>query len=123
MTEEHTHERHAVAVAEMLGCRRDAHTRDGDQGRRSVDPRYSYEMKLGRMKIHLPLIEFRILRFLAARPYRPFSRRRIANAVSTRRHPVTPQALDGHIARLRHALGFFHDYVQTVPHMGYRFRA
>ena len=48
-------------------------------------------------------IEFRILRFLAARPYRAYTRRRIAKAVSTRRHPVPPEALDSHVARLRHA--------------------
>ena len=80
-------------------------------------------MKLGRLTIRLRPIEYRILRFLAARPYRAYTRRRIARAVSTRQHPVPPEALDRHVARLRHALGFFHDYIQTVPYIGYRFRA
>ncbi len=48
---------------------------------------------------------------------------RVAAAVSTQRHPVAPEALDGHIARLRDALGFFRDYIQSVPYIGYRFRA
>ena len=80
-------------------------------------------MKLGRLTIRVRPIEYRILRFLAARPYRAYTRRRIARAVSTRQHPVPPEALDRHVARLRHALGFFHDYIQTVPYIGYRFRA
>ena len=84
---------------------------------------YSYEMKLGRETIHLDAIEFRILRFLASQPYRAFTRRRIAEAVSTDRHPVAPEALDRHIGLLRNALGFFRDYIQTVPDIGYRFRA
>ena len=84
---------------------------------------YSYEMKLGRETIHLEAIEFRILRFLASQPYRAFTRRRIAEAVSTPRDPVAPESLDSHIALLRDALGFFRDYIQTVPYIGYRFRA
>jgi DNA-binding winged helix-turn-helix (wHTH) protein len=31
--------------------------------------------------------------------------------------------LDQHITALRDQLGFFRDYVQTVPYMGYRFKA
>ena len=83
---------------------------------------YSYDMKLGRETVHLGPIEYRILRFLASRPYRACSRDRIADAVSTPQHRVAPGALEGHVARLRNALGFFRDYVQTVPYVGYRFR-
>jgi DNA-binding response OmpR family regulator len=87
------------------------------------DPRFSYRMKLGRQTIRLEPVEFRILQFLAARPYQAFSRQRIAEAVSTPRQPVAADVLDQHISRLRHALGFFHDYIQSVPAIGYRFRA
>jgi DNA-binding winged helix-turn-helix (wHTH) protein len=31
--------------------------------------------------------------------------------------------IDQHIASLRNQLGFFHDFVQTVPYVGYRFKA
>ncbi len=114
---------HYGCLAELVGYERSI---DGHE-RRETDHRvvsgYSYEMKLGRETIQLDLIAFRLLRFLAARPYRAFTRRRIAKAISTHRHPGAPEALDGHVARLRHALGFFHDYIQTVPYIGYRFRA
>ncbi len=83
----------------------------------------SYRMKLGRETIWLDTVEFRILAFLAATPYRAFSRRRIADAVTTARHPVLAESLDRHIATLRGKLGFFRDYVQTVPYIGYRFKA
>jgi len=111
-----------VDVAPVLGYR---WTPDhaGDDHDCPVSSRYSYAMKLGRLTIRVRPIEYRILRFLAARPYRAYTRRRIARAVSTRQHPVPPEALDRHVARLRHALGFFHDYIQTVPYIGYRFRA
>ena len=118
-----THRTHAVAVAEMLGDRRGKRHCEAENRDEYFDPRYSYEMKLGRTTIRLRPIEFRILRFLSARPYHPFTRRQIANAISTRRQPVTPEGLDKHVSRLRRALGFFHDYIQRVPYIGYRFRA
>src|SRR6266550_6233173 len=57
-----------------------------------VDP-WSYAAKRGRGTIRLTLVEYRILRFLAARPNQAFTRRRIADAVSTTRHCVTEEAL------------------------------
>lgn len=82
-----------------------------------------YLFRRGLETIQLDLIEFRILQFLAATPYRAFSRRTIAAAVSTAHLPVREETLDQHIARLRERLGFFRDYIQTVPHLGYRFKA
>jgi DNA-binding response OmpR family regulator len=83
----------------------------------------SYRMRMGRETIRLDTIEFRILRFLAANPYRAYSRRCIADAVSTTRHPVAEETLDRHISSLRQQLGFFRDYIQSVPYIGYRFKA
>lgn len=84
---------------------------------------FSYRMKLGRETIRLDPVEYRILRFLAARPYHAYTRRRIADAATTDQHPVMEDAVDHHIARLRDQLGFFWNYIQTVPHIGYRFKA
>jgi hypothetical protein len=84
---------------------------------------YSYEMKLGRMTIDLNPIEFRILNFLAASPYRAFTRRRIAEAASREGHAVTESSITRHVASLRGKLGFFGDYIQTVRFIGYRFKA
>lgn len=82
----------------------------------------AYRLKMGREPIWLRAIEFRILAFLSAHPYRAFTRRRIAEAVSTERFPLTEDAVDQHIASLRDQLGFFRDYIQSVPYIGYRFR-
>jgi DNA-binding response OmpR family regulator len=82
-----------------------------------------YRLAIGREPIRLGKIEFRILLLLASRPYKPFSRERIAEAISTEQTPIAEDAIDAHVAELREKLGFFRDYVQTVPYMGYRFKA
>ena len=84
---------------------------------------WSYRVKRGLDPISLDDIEYRILKFLSSKPYHAFTPRRIAEAVSTDQLPVTEQSLRGHIASLRSKLGFYADYVQTVPYIGYRFKA
>lgn len=82
----------------------------------------AYRLKMGREPIWLRTIEFRILSFLSAHPYRAYTRRRIAEAVSTEQLPVSEEAVDQHIACLRDQLGFFRNYIQSVPYIGYRFK-
>lgn len=88
----------------------------------TVDP-WSYLAKMGLGTIRLNPVEFRILQFLAARPYHAFSRRCIAAAASTEDQPVTEQTLGRYIRSLRDQLGFYSDYIQKVPYVGYRFKA
>ena len=83
----------------------------------------SYRLALGRETIQLGIVEFRILLFLAGRPYHAFTRRTIADAVSSERDPVVEDTVDMHVASLLNQLGVFHDYVQSVPYIGYRFKA
>lgn len=83
---------------------------------------WSYEMKMGRETIWLDPIEYGILTFLAKRPYHAYTPVQIADAVSSDECPLTTDTLDGHIASLRDKLGFFRDYIQTVPYTGYRFK-
>lgn len=90
---------------------------DGDV----VDP-WSYAAKRGRGTIRLTTVEYRILSFLAARPNQACTGRRIADAVSTSRHCVTVETLGGYIHSLRGNLGFYSDYIQSVPYIGYRFK-
>jgi len=85
-----------------------------------VDP-WSYAAKRGRGTLRLSLVEYRILRFLAARPNQAMTERRIAHAVSTPRHRVSTDSLRRHIHSLRGQLGFYSDYIQSVPYIGYRF--
>jgi DNA-binding response OmpR family regulator len=83
----------------------------------------SYRLALGREIIQLGIVEFRILLFIASKPYHAFTRRSIAEAVSSEEHPVVEDAVDGCVACLLDQLGEFHDYVQSVPYIGYRFKA
>ena len=87
-----------------------------------VDP-WSFRAKLGRGTIRVSSVEFRILAFLASRPYHAFSRRSIAKAVSTEKQPVFAETLGKYIKSLRRQLGFYGDYIQSVPYIGYRFKA
>src|SRR6478609_1892698 len=80
-----------------------------------------YRLALGREPIELGIVEFRILLFLASRPYHAFTRRSIADAVSSEDHPVLEETVDRYVASLLDQLGVFHDYVQAVPYIGYRF--
>ena len=83
----------------------------------------SYRLALGQETIQLGVVEFRILLYLAGRPYHAFTRRSISDAVSSERVLVVEDMVDKHVASLLNQLGVFHDYVQSVPYIGYRFKA
>lgn len=87
-----------------------------------LDRTKSYRFALGQEPIQLGTVEFRILLFLASRPYYAFKTRAIAEAVSSEQEPVTEDSVAEYISSLRDQLGVFYDYVQTVPHIGYRFK-
>jgi DNA-binding response OmpR family regulator len=86
-----------------------------------VDP-WSYLAKRGLGTLRLTMVEYRILEFLSRRPNQAFSPTRIADAVSTANQLVTEETLSGYIASLRGRLGFYSDYIQAVPYIGYRFK-
>src|SRR4051794_19257392 len=69
----------------------------------------SYRLALDEEPIHLGIVEFRILLFLASRPYHAFTRRSIADAVSEPQNPVVEDMVDLHVASLLDQLGAFHD--------------
>jgi DNA-binding response OmpR family regulator len=108
--------------AEVLHVQRKVERRPVRDERGVVDP-WSYLARRGLGTIRLKPVEFRILTFLASQPYRAFTRRRIAAAVSTTDQPVTEESLGRYIRSLRDQLGYFADYVQRVPYIGYRFKA
>lgn len=82
-----------------------------------------YRLAFGQEAIQLGIVEFRILLFLAHRPYHAFTRRSIAEAVSSERNPVKDDTVDQYVTSLLDQLGVFQDYVQAVPYIGYRFKA
>lgn len=88
-----------------------------------ADSPWSYEMRRGMRPFKLNGVEWRILKFLSSKPYHAFTPRCIAAAVTTESQPVTEDTLRSHITTLRAKLGLFADYVQSVPYIGYRFKA
>jgi DNA-binding response OmpR family regulator len=87
-----------------------------------VDP-WSYPARRGLGVIRLAPVEYRIFKFLSDRPNLAFTPRRIAAAISTGTQMVTAESLSDHVRSLRARLGFFSDYIQAVPYIGYRFKA
>jgi len=112
----------SLRFADFAEFAREAARRQGQIEERQPPPPF-YRIALGLEPLELGEVEFRILMLLASQPYRPFSPQFIAESVTTERQPVSEATLDQHIASLREQLGFFRDYVQTVPYMGYRFKA
>ena len=112
----------SLQYANIEDFTRDASRRAGYRDETDPAPAF-YRVALGLVPLKLGSVEFRILTFLASKPYYPFSPRGIATAVSTTRFPVTEETIPQHIASLREQLGHFRDYVQTVPYLGYRFKA
>ena len=101
---------------------------DDDCQERVVDkvlirPPASYREAFGNEPIRVGIVEFRIMFLLASRPYHAFSRRQISEAVSTEDSPLSEDLVDAYVAALRDQLGVFNDFVQTVPYVGYRFKA
>jgi two-component system phosphate regulon response regulator PhoB len=72
--------------------------------------------------ITLPYQQFAILQLLASRPYWPYRRDEVVEAVHREDFPLLDEALDDHVLALRTRLGPFGDYVQTVPGFGFRFK-
>ena len=83
-----------------------------------------YQIVLAGAPFRLSLIEYRIITFLASRPYHPFTPEKIVEGVNRNQsEPLLEiDSLPTHVRTLRDKLGFFHDYVQKVPYIGYRFK-
>lgn len=88
------------------------------------EPSYpTYEVVITGQAISLAFAEFQVMKVLAQRPYHAFGTQEIVDSLL--RAGIAD--MDGGqlrevIISLRQKLGFFRDYVQTVPYIGYRFR-
>jgi DNA-binding response OmpR family regulator len=85
-------------------------------------PRAGYLVELSGHPISLDYVEFCLLQFLSAHPYKAFTRSQIAEAITSDEFPVSAETLDAHVTSLRDKLGLFSDYIQSVPYIGYRFK-
>lgn len=82
-----------------------------------------YEVVITGKAIRLELAEFCVLRCLARRPYHAFRPKEIVEeANQTEGVGLSEENLRETIVALKSKLGFFRDYVQSVPHLGFRFK-
>jgi DNA-binding response OmpR family regulator len=73
--------------------------------------------------LKMPRQEFQLLKFLAERPGRVFSREQLLSRVWGYRYVGGTRTVDIHIRRLRAKLGLGGAMIETVRHVGYRMRA
>ena len=83
-----------------------------------------YQIVLGGQPIHLTLREYQLILFLANRPYYAFTREQIVAGLGPGEDGqlLVSEEIGDLIHSLRDKLGFFRDFIQTVPHIGYRFK-
>ena len=72
--------------------------------------------------VELTSTEFRVLRFLAAKPGWVFTRQQILDGVHGDCYAITDRAVDVQIVALRKKLGAAGKYIETVRGVGYRFK-
>ncbi|MGA3286226.1 MAG: response regulator transcription factor [Bacteroidota bacterium] len=83
----------------------------------------SYTAHLGKQKLILPRKEFETLVYLIRNKGRVLSRESILNAVWGENVHVVDRTIDVHIRKIREKLGSYAEYIETVPGVGYRFKA
>ena len=112
----------AMHYADLWDFIQDAAARRRRWDKGVVDSPPPYRVALGRETLELGQTEFQIMAFLDSRPYHAFTRGEIAADLATHQFSVTEEQVDELVSSLRDQLGCFHDYVQSVAHIGYRFR-
>jgi DNA-binding response OmpR family regulator len=73
--------------------------------------------------LKMPRQEFQLLKFLAGRPGKAFSREQLLSRVWGYRYVGGTRTVDIHIRRLRAKLGLGGAIIETVRHVGYKMRA
>lgn len=83
----------------------------------------NYTVKIGKKKLIFPRKEFETLVYLIRNKGRVLSRESILSAVWEENVQVVDRTIDVHIRKIREKLGIYADYIETVPGVGYRFKA
>lgn len=82
-----------------------------------------YEVTLGGRKVDLTYKEYELLKYLAARPGRVFSREALLRAVWDYDYFGGTRTVDVHVRRLRSKIDDMkNQFIETVWNVGYRFR-
>jgi two-component system alkaline phosphatase synthesis response regulator PhoP len=82
-----------------------------------------YTANIGNKKLALPRKEFETLVYLLKNRGRVLARNSILNAVWGENIHVVDRTVDVHIRKIREKLGAYAEYIETVPGVGYRFKA
>ncbi len=83
-----------------------------------------YEVTLGGRKVDLTYKEYELLKYIAARPGRVFSREDLLRAVWDYDYFGGTRTVDVHVRRLRSKINDVrYQFIETVWNVGYRFRA
>jgi two-component system, OmpR family, alkaline phosphatase synthesis response regulator PhoP len=119
----------SVLVARIKAVLRRYEQPDGEDDDHEVITRGTLVIDVGRLAVKLagaPLtltpVEFKILRFLARRPGRVFSREQIIDAAQGEDVIIGERTIDVHVVSLRRKLGDHADLIETVRGFGYRFK-
>ena len=115
----------------VLVARVRAQLRSGIEQEQSDEIRYDslvmntleHTAKLDGDTLDLTFTEYGILRLLAKRPGRVFTRDQIVSKVKGDDYPVTDRAIDVQILNLRRKLGTWGTHIETVRGVGYRMKA
>ncbi|HCN19542.1 MAG: DNA-binding response regulator [Planctomycetes bacterium RIFCSPHIGHO2_02_FULL_50_42] len=81
-----------------------------------------HEVFLDGKNVVLTMTEFNLLRYLASRPGRVFTRDQLMSGVLGEDSMVVDRTIDVHVASLRKKLGRYATYIVTVRGLGYKFK-
>jgi DNA-binding response OmpR family regulator len=81
-----------------------------------------HQVTIKNQLLNLTSTEFKLLKFLASRPGKVFTREQLLNQVWAEDSFIVDRAVDVHIRRLRQKLLTASDYIITIRGVGYRFK-
>jgi len=82
----------------------------------------NYAAFLGGKNIELTYSEYKLIKLLAGKPGKVFTRDDIICAINGNNCIVTERAIDVQIVGLRKKLGDYRDFIETIRSVGYRFK-
>lgn len=95
--------------------------RRDDHGVVWIDP-VRHEVRVDHEPVYFTATEFRLLRFLAARPGRVYSRDQLLRAATGDGTVLVERNIDVHVRAIRKKLGIHRELIETIRGVGYRFR-
>ncbi|MDJ0976088.1 MAG: response regulator [Planctomycetota bacterium] len=92
-----------------------------EHGTLLIDP-VRHEVQVDGETVYFTATEFRLLRYLAARPGRVYSRDQLLRAATGDDTVLVERNVDVHVRAIRKKLGVHRDMIETVRGVGYRFK-